>query len=168
MILFKKLFPPAPEPVPVPVVPVVPVVPTPPAPIPTPVPVVPPPVVKPTPVPVPPAPVPTPVPPPPPVVVKPVPVPVEPPPPPPNFFALKAHSFITVAVYNRTTATPRTVGWITQETLADPFSCWFCDGHWKANTTCATDEEACAWILAQAALPSPPLPPVKKLVPTKS
>ena len=155
-------------PVPAPVAPMPPVVkPTPPPvvvapkPIPTPVAPAPPPVVKPTPTPepvVPVAPTPTPIAPTLPVAT-----------PPARFAVLGAAGFLQVEVYDiGTLSVAHTVGWITRETEADAFSCWFCNGLQKAKAAFDTQAEARTWIMAQAALPSPAPPPVRTLVPTKS
>jgi len=162
-------------PVPAPVAPMPPVVkPTPPPvvvapkPIPTPVAPAPPPVVKPTPTPepvVPVAPTPTP--------IAPTPTPIAPTlpvaTPPARFAVLGAAGFLQVEVYDiGTLSVAHTVGWITRETEADAFSCWFCNGLQKAKAAFDTQAEARTWIMAQAALPSPAPPPVRTLVPTKS
>jgi len=183
-------------PVPAPVAPMPPVVkPTPPPvvvapkPIPTPVAPAPPPVVKPTPTPepvVPVAPTPTPIAPTPtpiaptPTPIAPTPTPIAPTPtpiaptlpvatPPARFAVLGAAGFLQVEVYDiGTLSVAHTVGWITRETEADAFSCWFCNGLQKAKAAFDTQAEARTWIMAQAALPSPAPPPVRTLVPTKS
>ena len=169
-------------PVPAPVAPLPPVVkPTPPPvvvapkPIPTPVAPAPPPVVKPTPTPepvVPVAPTPTPIA-PTPTPIAPTPTPIAPTlpvaTPPARFAVLGAAGFLQVEVYDiGTLSVAHTVGWITRETEADAFSCWFCNGLQKAKAAFDTQAEARTWIMAQAALPSPAPPPVRTLVPTKS